>query len=73
MSHGASDSPRFPTEPLKDYAARRGMSVRELEQAAGIPLRMTKYVSLENADAVCIDVFKAHPYEVFGNLYFTAA
>ena len=73
MSLPASDEgPRFPTQPLKDYAQSKGMSVRELERAGGVPLRMTKYVSLEHADALCIDVLKAHPYEVFGNLYFTA-
>lgn len=55
----------FPTQPLLDYAEEKGVGFGR----NGRPDH--KKITLEKLDAICIDLLGVHPYEVYGDLYFT--
>lgn len=57
-------APMFPVTPLAEYAKRKGVFIPDLPEHE---------LTLERADALCIDVLNAHPYEVYGDFYFNAA
>lgn len=61
--YGREVSPTFPVTPLREYAERKGVFIDDLPE---------NHLTLERADALCIDVLGVHPFEVFGNYYFTA-
>lgn len=58
--------PRFPVAPLVEYARQKGITLPEMPETY-------VEVSLERADALCIDVLNVHPYQVYGDYYFNAA
>lgn len=55
--------PRFPTVPLIEFAARKGIALED----------MGNEVTLERMDTLCIDTLGVHPHDVYGDYYFTAA
>lgn len=57
-------APRFPVTPLAEFAERRGIAIDDLPKSE---------LTLERADALCIDVLGVHPFEVYGDFYFSAA
>lgn len=63
--YGWSKRTFFPTQPLLDYAERHGIGFGR----NGRPENKT--ITLEKLDALCIDLLGVHPYEVYGDLYFT--
>jgi hypothetical protein len=59
---GFKEAVYLPAAPLLEYADRVGIT---------IPNRPNyPRVTLEHADAICIDVLGVHPFEVYGDLYF---
>lgn len=62
---GYAPSPLFPVAPIREYAARKGISLRDIDLTG-------ENFTLEKADELCIDRLGAHPFEVYGNYYFAA-
>lgn len=54
-------APRFPVEPMLEYARRRGVVLPDMP---------AKTLTLRKVDDLCIDVFGVHPIAVYGDLYY---
>lgn len=64
---GTTDrEPHLPSAPLRAFVARRGIELPPSKLAGHTVL-------LSTADALCCDVLGVHPFDVYGEAYFTAA